>query len=97
MVLFRGGVVRQESFQRIKGAKRMKRLFVLCLVVCSGCVTANIETVSKDGATCKGSYSSMFRKVEGANINACDSSGQSNVATPKGGESLLSDVIKALL
>ena len=56
----------------------MKKLSIFLVLVwmLSSCATASVETISKVGATCKASYSTFYKDIEGLKLNACHASGE---------------------
>ena len=47
------------------------KLFIVTLMLLAGCATHQIETVSKTGASCKASASSLFMSTDKMSATAC--------------------------
>jgi len=65
------------------------RFLIVCLFalfVMSGCATVNVDVVTTDEAgvqtTCKATYSSLFKGLNGITLDACGAHGSAESSTP---------------
>ncbi|WP_027714912.1 hypothetical protein [Desulfuromonas sp. TF] len=49
---------------------------LICLTSLAGCATANVKTVDPKGKTCEATYSSLFKGVDAATLEACGARGE---------------------
>lgn len=78
---------------------RVSKLMVLAafMMLLIGCATANVETVGKNGNTCKASYMSAFKDMQAIKMTACHASGEATGSTVDPlADALLNTLIKGM-
>lgn len=72
----------------------MKALLILLVISMIGCAHATIETTkTKDGETCKASYTSGLKSLTEVKMTACHAQGEAGTSTVDPAAAVLMDII----